>query len=339
MKTERRHELETNTLAKGLNDWGERLRPYHSAILAGIALLLLAYIGASMWSAYRATRERAAWEAYEMAVLRDDSELKMLQQAATGGDFDGTDMQEWAYISWADRQLHQASLAYLTDREGANERLDAISAVYKQYAENSSSPEIRNRARLGLARVDEMKNRPDEARQQYAKVDGALAAVAEARIKELDAKGAKETIAWLASAELPSPSSSRGPGIPGVRPPLDPTAPAPDATDAPLGDVEMMDKILGGIGADETEDRYPEGAEPATPPADSSESPATTPESPAAETPAAEPSAEETPAAETPAATAPAEAPAETPAAEPAEKPAATEPASPPAESTPAAPS
>jgi hypothetical protein len=272
MKTERRHELETNTLAKGLNDWSEKVRPYHSAILAGIALLLLAYIGASMWSAYRSTRERAAWDAYEMAVLRDDSDLKMLQQAATGGDYDGTVMQEWAYVTWADRQLHQASLAYLFDREGANERLDAISAVYKQYADDASSPEVRNRARLGLARVSEMKNRLDEAREHYGKVGGAFAEFAEARIKELDANGTKATIDWLATAELPRPTSSGGPGIPGVRPPLDPAAPEADATEAPLGEVELMDKIIGGLNADEQADRYSEGApptdEPAAPPAE-----------------------------------------------------------------------
>jgi hypothetical protein len=288
MKTERRHELETNTLARGLNDWSERVRPYHSAILAGIALLLLVYIGASMWSAYRATREREAWEAYEMAVLRDDSDLKLLQQAATGGDHDGTVMQDWAYITWADRQLHQASLAYLIDREGANERLDAISAVYKQYAENSSSPEVRNRARLGLGRVSEMKNRLDEAREHYSKVDGAFAAVAEARIKKLDEQGATETIEWLATAELPTPTGAGGPGVPGVRPPLDPTAPQPEATDAPLGEVELMDKIIGGLGTEANADRYTEGAalpaEPATPADDAAAEPA----APATETPASE---------------------------------------------------
>lgn len=298
MKTERRHELETNTLAKGLNDWSERVRPYHSAILAGIALLLLAYIGASMWSAYRATRERAAWDAYEMAVLRDDSDLKLLQQAATGGDHDGTTMQEWAYITWADRQLHQASLAYLIDREGANERLDAISAVYRQYADDASSPEVRNRARLGLGRVSEMKNRLDEAREHYGKVDGAFTAVAEARIKELDANGAKEAVAWLATVELPRPTGLGGPGMPGVRPPLDPGAPETDATDAPLGDVELMDAIIGGFNAEKDVDRYTDGAapaaEPAAPPAD--DAPAET-EPPAPETPA-EPPAEPAPPAQ-----------------------------------------
>src|SRR5687767_9917135 len=101
MKTERRHELGENTLARELNTWGDRMRPYTSAILVVIAALLGVYIVASLWNSYRATRDRAAWDDYQLAVFQDDYEHKSLQRLAVSEDHEGTDMQEWAMIGWA----------------------------------------------------------------------------------------------------------------------------------------------------------------------------------------------------------------------------------------------
>lgn len=336
MKTERRHNLETNTLAKGLNTWSEKLRPYTSALLAAIALLLLVYIGSSMWAAYRGTRERDAWDAYELAVFANDGELKQLQQAASNSDFDGTAMKEWAYVAWADRQLLQASHRYLVDRENANERLTAISAVYEQFAKDAEDPEVRNRARLGLARASEMQNRLDEAREHYGKVDGALRSIAEERIKELDAKEAQKVVQWLATAELPKPSPPGGPGTPGLRPGMDATPPETDAPGSPLDSADSLDKSIGGIDTGEKDDRYGEAGAPSegeatTPavpdaPADAEgavdSTPEGAPEASTEEPPAAEPQVidappagdsteDEEPSAESSAAEAPSTAPAE----------------------------
>ena len=38
MKSERRHDLETNTLATELATWGERVRPYASSIVMAVAV-------------------------------------------------------------------------------------------------------------------------------------------------------------------------------------------------------------------------------------------------------------------------------------------------------------
>ena len=37
-------------------------------------------------------------------------------------------MQEWAYVTWADRQLLLASQQYLADREGAKKNLNEVAA-------------------------------------------------------------------------------------------------------------------------------------------------------------------------------------------------------------------
>lgn len=322
MNTERRHDLETNTLAKGLNTWSDKLRPYTSAMLLAVAVLLGIYIVASLWNSYQATRDRAAWDDYQLAVFQDDAESRSLQRLADSEDHQGTTMQEWALVGWADRQLRLASQQYLSNREEALERLTDVTGVFRQFAETGSTAELRNRARLGLARVSEMKNDLKEARAQYARVEGALAAIAAERIKELESTKVADTATWLATVKLLKPTPPRGPGTPGARPGLEATLP-------PTEDVgAAMEEILGGLGAEGDATRYDEADAPeagegsATPPAgetatgeppaaESSEAPAATPETePAAATPAAEQPAATAPPATEPAAEAPAEPPA-----------------------------
>ncbi len=172
MKSAHRHDLETNTLAKELAVWGEKLRPYSSAMLVAAAALVAMYLILSVWSSYGAARDRAAWDEYQMAILDGDGEMKQLQAVAASDENAGAlKMQDWAYVTWADRQLRIASDQYLTDRTGADKRLSAIVAVYENFSTNASDPEVRNRARLGLARVDELQNRLDDARKHYALVE------------------------------------------------------------------------------------------------------------------------------------------------------------------------
>ncbi|BBO32894.1 hypothetical protein [Lacipirellula parvula] len=330
MNTERRHELETNALAEGITTWSDKARPYTSALLGLIAALLGLFIVASLWNSYQERRNREAWHELEVGLLEGDIESRNLRLIADREDLQGTDMTEWAYMSWADRQLLRASQLYLTDREDAKKRLDEIESIYEQFADSASSPELKNRARLGLARVSEMQGDVTDAVAQYELIDGAFAPLAEDRIKALKAKPAKETVEWLATVELPKRTPPGGPGSPGARPGFEAAPPSADQGGVNFETTQSLEEILGGINAaEDAGKRYTEGAAPAegaaapaaeTPAAGTTEAPATE------EKPAAEPAAT-TPAAETPAADAPAaaETPAESPAADGAvaEKPAA----------------
>ncbi|WP_428304276.1 hypothetical protein [Lacipirellula sp.] len=331
MNTERRHELETNALAEGITTWSDKARPYTSALLGLIAALLGLFIVASLWNSYQERRNSEAWHELEVGLLEGDVESRNLRTIADREDLQGTEMQEWAYMSWADRQLLRASQLYLTNREDAKKRLDEIESIYEQFADGASNSELKSRARLGLARVSEMQGDITDAIAQYELVDGAFAELAEDRIKALKAKPAKETIEWLATVELPKRTPPTGPGSPGARPGFEAAPPSADQGGVNFETTQSLEEILGGIKAAEDEGkRYSEGAAPAegaaapaaeTPAAGTTETPAAE-EKPAATTPAAETPAAETPAADAPAAT---ETPAESPAADgaAAEKPAA----------------
>lgn len=321
MKAEHRHELETNKLAQELEVWGEKVRPHANTILTVIAALIGVYALVTLWNSRTASREQQAWLAYERAMLQSDPDYRAVQAVASSDDFAGTGMQEWATMAWADRQLRMASEMYLVNRDGAKERLTTISAIYEQYAADAVNDEIRNRARLGQARVSEMQGLLDDARKQYAEVEGPLSTIATARIKELEAKNAEETVKWLATAELPKRAAPTGQGSPGVRPGTDAEMPASDAGGAAaelFDPAKSMEEILGGAIGTGGADAYEGGAmaEPAadadvkeeaapandattTPPADDATSTETTPA--ADETPAAD--STETPAADAPEAT------------------------------------
>lgn len=311
MNTERRHELENNALAHGITTWSDKLRPYVSAILAGIAALLVIFIITSFWNKYQADRNAAAWHEFELALFEGDGEARSLQRLAESEEYQGTEMQEWAYMAWADRQLRLASELYLRDREEAKKRLSSIEGIYEQFADSASSSELKNRARLGLARVSEMQGDLAEAKTQYGLVDGALAVLAEERVKQLDGKPATEAVAWLTTVELPKRTPPTGPGTPGARPGFEATPPAADAQGGLKFDSgQSLEEILGGIQAGEEGKRYDEGA---APPAEGeaaapSVSPAAEGDAKPAAVPAAESPAEESipgeagaPAAEKPA--------------------------------------
>lgn len=259
MNTERRHELEDNALAHGITSWTERLRPYTAALLGIAAFLLGIFIVGSIWNRYQRSRDQDAWYEYQRAIFQGDPEAAELQRLAHSEDHQGTLMQEWAFMAWADRQLLQASFQYLNDRPAAKERLSRIASIYGQIADNASIPELKNRARLGLARVSEMEGDLDEAKSQYALVDGALAAVAQERVKQLESGSADETIAWLTMVELPKRTPPGGPGTPGQRPGFEVTPPAADAKSGLNFDsTQSLEDIIGGIQAAEGDKRYGE---------------------------------------------------------------------------------
>ncbi|HMP05759.1 MAG TPA: hypothetical protein PJ982_05375 [Lacipirellulaceae bacterium] len=179
--------------------------------------------------------------------MQGDVDYRGVQLVASSDEFAGSRMQEWAYMAWADRQLRRASEMYLIDRDASLERLTAIVAFYEQFAESSTDSDIRNRARLGLARVAEMRGQLDEAKKQYALVQGALAAVAEARLDELQGGGVEDSTKWLATAELPKPPAPSGAGAPGRRPDFGVDLPSSGEAAGPLGEVQSMEEILGGL--------------------------------------------------------------------------------------------
>ena len=236
MKTERRHDLETNDLARHVAGWIEHCKPYASQIFGALIVVFGLLILVTLWGDAPDTQDEAAWEAYAEGLTADSRGLFGLQKVSVDENYAGTDMQEWAQITWADGQVAIGSQQMFWDREGFNERLDKAKVIYESLIDTSKSEDIRNRARFGLGRTFELRNEPDEAREQYAAVTGSFERIAQNRLERLDKPETEEFLAWLAEADLPERKSSSASG----------TKPAFEADLPSSGfDATSLDDILG----------------------------------------------------------------------------------------------
>jgi hypothetical protein len=322
MKSEERHRLETNWMAKHLETWIDQLRPYASTIAGIIVALVVVMFAWSYLTGSSAAQRSEAWDAYNLAVEQPDMpDMEILRQSAE--EYPGTKMQEMANVTWADGQVWMATQGYIFQRPAAMEALSRAASVYQGLLQSTDDETIRNRARLGMGRIYEMQDQLDKAREQYAAVTGAFAEMAKSRAEALAEPKTAEAIQWLASAEPPRRPAPLGPGTPGERPPfsagdvpLPGGAPAGGAAGGAASGPNSFDALMEGLELDDlgtekgaSADRYDQ---PSTPPSDPplvSPTPPTSIETPPADQPAGEaaPAPDSSPATSPPAAEQPAE--------------------------------
>lgn len=216
MKTERRHELETNVLAKELARWIDLVKPYSKA---GVGVLVAALVIAAVTMFVKRQGNRAeamAWDAYYQATVGGQPHLEQLQTVAD--EYRGTAVEPWARIAWADGQLAFGTRVLFRQRNVGKQFLGRAIEAYRQLQENNVPEMIRQRAIYGMARAEESLSDVDAACQEYAKTDGALAELAKARATSLKKDEAKQFYDWFAQAKLAQDSGSKGAGAVGRKP-------------------------------------------------------------------------------------------------------------------------
>ncbi len=249
MKSEHRHELETNWLAHRVALWLDKLQPYYPLITGALISAALLVIGYSYFSGETTARQSAAWNSYNVAVEGQLPNLDTLRQSAE--EFPGSPMQQWADITWADGQVWNAARFYVQNRTAANEALNRATGTYQKLLKESNDERLQGRAHFGLARAYELQNELDKARSEYFSVIGGFAKLAEQRAEQLEKPETQETYAWLATAEAPRRALPAGAGTPGQRPDFAPSElkmPADSATSTPPGATMTIDDLFKGFG-------------------------------------------------------------------------------------------
>lgn len=298
MKTERRHELQTNVLADWLGEKIDALKPYSTAISATLLAVAVGVFAFVYWSQKNQARQAQGWKRYFNALEesgREDADEGLRNVA---DDYAKLPPGEWSRLSLADAQLAKGVDQLFNDRAASRQTLDDAVESYRAVLDAAppDSP-LAERATLGLAEAYESKNDLDEAREQYRALierwpDGAFTALAQERLDDLDRKGTKDFYDWFAR-QSPKPKTPKGPGKPGERPPFD-LGNLPDEN--PFGSTL-------GFGQRETMTEPPSGDQPKT--------------SLGGETPRV-PSSKEPPANETPSDESPNDSSSTEPAADPA---------------------
>jgi hypothetical protein len=249
MKSERRHELQTNYLADHLGSAVATSKPYAKYVASAIAILIVAAIGYGLYATQTAKANAAAWGAYYFNIGSGDAEV--FQQVAQ--DHSGTAAANWAKQAWADSQLLQGLDQLYTNRQSAEETITG--AI--------------DRAAMGLAQAYEAIGKLEDATRYYKQVassnQSAYAAMANNRLAWIASGDGKAFYEWFASVRsTPTPP----PAIPGnlSQPPSTPDISFPPLPGAQAGPVELKT----------------DGSAPATPPPPVPES-TTSPAEPAAE--------------------------------------------------------
>jgi hypothetical protein len=226
MKTERRHELQTNVLADWLGDKIQTVKPYSRAVLGGL-IALAVILGVYFYlSRQRAAVAAAGWDLYfkawEQVRTRDNTEdLSDLAQSPTYRD---TAAGMWARIALADHNYARGENHLFSDRAQAKQELKIAVDSYASVANQSEYPLLAQRALLGKARALESLDDQDAARKAYQaladEADGLYQNEAKKRLADLSQDATKQFYDWFA-LENPPPQSQFAPGIPGMRPDFD----------------------------------------------------------------------------------------------------------------------
>ncbi len=217
MKTERRHELQTNYLANRLAVWIEWVKPYSSVLTLSVILALAIVVFASYFSRRSSEKSVAAWDAYFQQSEAGMLEREQLLKAAN--DFEGTAIEDWALLAAGDAALQRGAMALFRDKKEAARFLNAACDDYRALKNNARSRLVQQRAAFSLAMALESHNKIDDAVQAYRDVQGTLAEAATQRVARLE-KGERQRAFydWFASAKLPVTPSSDGVSKPGTRP-------------------------------------------------------------------------------------------------------------------------
>lgn len=334
MKTERRHELQTNTLANSLGEGIEKVRPFTNHILLGIGAFILLLLAVMFFRSQAHAKQAQAWEAYFAATTPSEtsSESEQDKLRSVIKDFGDTDMADWAKLTVGDEGLNAASQLIATNKSEARKNINAAIGEYKPLGESSRVPQVRNLANYNLGLCHELLGDIDNAVKAYSKVNGTMGKMAKARVEALEKNTeVRDFYAWFKDVE-PATQSITGGNKPGQTPEFkvddpDKVAPFSDVPEGKEGDGDNSPIKL-----------FPEDANKTENPGDVKlpglgvESPATTPAAPEGTTPEGT-----TPEAATPEEKSATPETGEAPAEKPAETPAPAEEAKPEGEAAPAA--
>jgi hypothetical protein len=282
MKSERRHELHTNQLAKWLGHQIEVIRPYTKAIIAVVLAVVAIWVAITLLTGQQASRVQAGWSAYYDAFHQRDSSAALAKVAR---DYSGTKAGLWALQSQADAQLEEGTRELFRDRKTAEAELNKARENYQRVErEAGRDAMLRRRAVYGLGQVHESLGNLNEAREKYEQLakEAADTAIGKAATRRLAHFVDPETgklrpnvvkfVDQFASYTPPAtpaadPHGFRPGAVPGLdqlpdfpdqsfttpaptTPPSEPPQPAGSPTDTPPDDVEPDGTLIEPATAD-----------------------------------------------------------------------------------------
>lgn len=219
MKSEHRHELQTNELTRYADAVVGWFRTYGNHVMIVVCVVSIVAAGLIYWQRTEGNRASEAWN--ELAAATTASQFQLI---ASDPALSKTSAAPWAKIQEADAKLQEGIRLAFTDRDrGLRELTESKSRYEDLLRQTSLDPLIRERALFGLARCQETLSSGslDEAIATYEKLikefpDSVYKPAVQQRTKELGRPGAKDFYAWFSKQKPTSVAPSRQPADKGV---------------------------------------------------------------------------------------------------------------------------
>ena len=221
MKSEHRHELQTNDLGKLMVQAEPFVEKYGVKVLVTIGVVFVLVVIFVAWNSHQTSQQSEGWTRLAAANSTEDFEN-------VAEDFAGTEVADWALVQAAESHLQSGIRSSFTDRSAGDRELKEAKEGFQQLLDASSTPpEIRERALFGMARVEESTSDGDlkTAIDLYKKLiqdypNSVYRKLAEQRVKPatgakvaaLDEEGTKNFYKWFHEQD-PKPGDRQRPGF------------------------------------------------------------------------------------------------------------------------------
>ena len=217
MKAQHRHELQTNQLAKWLEDGIELFKPYARAIvgvLVALAIVMAVYAYLGM------VQRRTEMAASDQLINGLNSPSPHELQAAMD-EYRGTQPAVIAQLVLAERLLDNGSDMLFSDKQAGRENLFKAAEAFAVVEKEAKDPLLRGWAMYGLGRAHESMGDLDRAHEDFQQLvkeypEGSLADAARAHVNRLDQPGVKDFYDWFAKQDPRPPAACQRAGRTGA---------------------------------------------------------------------------------------------------------------------------
>jgi len=251
MKTQRRHELQTNDLAANISRWLETAKPYTAQIIWVCVAVVVVVAGAIFFLNQSEEQSKEAWEDYFVARARaedvvSDDQLAAVQEQqqklrSVADQYPNSAVGDFARLASADVAMAQGIQLYASDREAARKLIRSAIRSYRTLKDEAKLESVRDQATFNLGLAHEMLGEVESAIKQYSNVDGVMAKYAQNRAETLEHDPqAGEFYAWYKEAAPASPISPSDAGTPGKRPDFAVRPPAFDPNEFGAGEKPLV---------------------------------------------------------------------------------------------------
>jgi hypothetical protein len=226
MKSDRRHELQTNELANWIGRQYERHQGQLPTILWGALAVVAVIVVIGVWGSRSSTSVASAWEEfYQIGNLDQKVRPKRLKELAE--KFPNTEIALWARLDLADQLCYDGHAKLDIDRAIAATQLNEAQQLYALILKSPKAiPEMKRRAALAEAKCWELLGDREQAIESYRAVAKQFATSypelsqdAASRASELEQPEAADFYKWLAEYEPPASRPLNLPGLGSLFPP------------------------------------------------------------------------------------------------------------------------